>query len=164
MNVLPVDNLGYGVGNEAQAKRLYMLSGIASVAIGLSALLSATFAPAIGKGCLFRACFGVPCIGCGTTRGLKALMHGDVCGALAWNPNVGLMALVALCVLACLSYDGLTAFSRRSAKRYMLPRAYRLICRPDRLGRRGRMIWIAALAVFVIAEASIWIRNIAIDM
>lgn len=164
MNVMPIDNIEYGVGNEVQAKRLYIISGIAAVAIGLSALLSVTLAPAIGKGCLFRSYFGVPCIGCGTTRGLKALMHGDVCGALAWNPNVGLMALVAVCVLVCLLYDGFTAFSRRSAGRYMLPQAYRLICRPDRMERRGRMIWIAALAVFVTAEISLWIRNIAIGI
>lgn len=35
--------------------------------------------------CLFHAATGLLCPGCGTTRSLTALIHGDVAGAFAFN-------------------------------------------------------------------------------
>lgn len=37
-------------------------------------------------GCLFHALTGWPCPGCGSTRALLAAAHGDLGGALRWNP------------------------------------------------------------------------------
>jgi len=37
-------------------------------------------------GCMFRALTGYYCIGCGLTRALHALVHGDVLRAFAMNP------------------------------------------------------------------------------
>jgi hypothetical protein len=38
--------------------------------------------------CLFHASTGLLCPGCGTTRSLTALIHGDVVGAFAFNPLI----------------------------------------------------------------------------
>ena len=45
--------------------------------------------------CMFRAFTGYFCVGCGLTRALHALVHGDVLRALALNP-VGLFALACV--------------------------------------------------------------------
>ena len=45
-------------------------------------------------GCMFRALTGYYCIGCGMTRMLHALVHGDVVRAFAMNPLA--MAMLAL--------------------------------------------------------------------
>lgn len=37
-------------------------------------------------GCIFRAVTGYYCVGCGLTRALHALVHGDVARAFAMNP------------------------------------------------------------------------------
>lgn len=57
-------------------------------------------------GCFFRGLTGLPCPGCGATRGLAALLEGDVAGAFASNPLLAsgflasaLFALYALAVL-----------------------------------------------------------------
>lgn len=38
--------------------------------------------------CGFRALTGEPCLTCGSTRLLEALLHGDLVGAFLWNPLV----------------------------------------------------------------------------
>jgi hypothetical protein len=48
--------------------------------------------------CLFNAFTGLYCPGCGTTRALHALVHGDLVGMLAMNPLLPLV-LVALPIL-----------------------------------------------------------------
>ena len=56
--------------------------------------------------CGFRALFGVPCPGCGLTRCLSALLHGDVAGAFRVHPAgpVFLLYLGALWGTAWWSY------------------------------------------------------------
>ncbi len=50
--------------------------------------------------CLFRTFTGFHCIGCGLTRALHALVHGDIAGAFAMNPLAMLtLPLVPLMVL-----------------------------------------------------------------
>lgn len=43
--------------------------------------------------CMFRALTGWYCIGCGMTRAMHALVHGDILRALAMNP-LGVIMLV----------------------------------------------------------------------
>ncbi len=45
-------------------------------------------------GCLFYAMTHLYCIGCGVTRALHALAHGDVPGALAMNPLAVAMTVI----------------------------------------------------------------------
>ncbi len=52
-------------------------------------LLLAALLPPAGLGitvCLFRAFSGLPCPGCGLTRALIALLHGDPAAAFAYHP------------------------------------------------------------------------------
>ena len=46
--------------------------------------------------CPLLALFGVPCVTCGGTRALVALVTGDAFQALAWNPLVALGGLTAI--------------------------------------------------------------------
>ncbi|WP_411833150.1 DUF2752 domain-containing protein [Pseudoxanthomonas mexicana] len=49
--------------------------------------------------CMFRAFTGWFCIGCGLTRALHALVHGDIIGAFAMNP-LAMLALPMMPLLA----------------------------------------------------------------
>ena len=50
--------------------------------------------------CIFKAITGLNCIGCGLTRALHALVHGDIAGAFAMNPLAMLvLPLMPLMVL-----------------------------------------------------------------
>ncbi len=46
--------------------------------------------------CPLLVIFGVPCVTCGGTRALVALMTGNATAALAWNPLVALGGIVAI--------------------------------------------------------------------
>ena len=46
--------------------------------------------------CPFRRLTGLPCPGCGSTRAVMSLLHGEPAKALAWNPLV----TAALCLFA----------------------------------------------------------------
>jgi hypothetical protein len=76
------------------------LSGLGGGAVALDRLRGAspdgTRAPAL---CSFRARTGLPCLGCGGTRALESMRHGDWRGALAANP-LGAFVGVALWLLA----------------------------------------------------------------
>ena len=48
--------------------------------------------------CIIRSVTGVPCPGCGATRSVMHLMHGDVLDALRSNP-LGIAAVIALGVI-----------------------------------------------------------------
>lgn len=56
--------------------------------LGLAALALARFAPLdqLGYHCPFHLITGLPCLGCGATRALVALTHGQLGAALALNP------------------------------------------------------------------------------
>jgi Protein of unknown function (DUF2752) len=52
--------------------------------------------------CLFRTFTGFHCIGCGLTRALHALVHGDIAGAFAMNP----LAMLTLPLLPLMVLQG----------------------------------------------------------
>ena len=56
--------------------------------------------------CMFKAITGFYCIGCGLTRALHALVHGDIVGAFAMNPLA--MLVLPLVLLMVLDARGLT--------------------------------------------------------
>lgn len=64
--------------------------------------------------CIFKAVSGFDCVGCGLTRALHALAHGDLMRALDMNPLVVL--LVPLVPLMILDARGLTP---QALKRFM---------------------------------------------
>jgi len=51
---------------------------------GALAILGGSIAPP----CIFHYFTGLPCPTCGTTRGIRALIHGDIISALSFNPLV----------------------------------------------------------------------------
>lgn len=64
-----------------------------AVAVGLFGLLGALlYAKAVP--CAFAGMFHTPCPGCGSTRAVVALLHGDVHGAIHHNPLGPVTALL----------------------------------------------------------------------
>ena len=47
--------------------------------------------------CLFRQLTGIPCPSCGSTRSVLSLLHGDLIGALIWNP-FGLILILIMAI------------------------------------------------------------------
>jgi hypothetical protein len=73
--------------NEIVSRRLTALLIWLTLAVGATYLFifepgKTGFFPA----CPFRALTGFTCPGCGSTRGLHRLLHGDVVGAFEFNP------------------------------------------------------------------------------
>ena len=48
--------------------------------------------------CPTKLLFNLPCPGCGTTRAINLLLHGDYIGALIMNPNI--IMVVAMMIVA----------------------------------------------------------------
>lgn len=70
------------------------------LAVGGSAVLGLALAARLGlrpPPCLFHLATGYPCPGCGSTRAMLQLAHGNFSAALAFNP---LITVAALCALA----------------------------------------------------------------
>jgi hypothetical protein len=49
--------------------------------------------------CPLRSLTGIPCPLCGMTRGVEALVHGDVVGSLRLNPGALLLVVAAVVAL-----------------------------------------------------------------
>jgi len=81
-------------------KRLYVLLiaacfiGYAWISITYNRINSTGDEPGI---CLFKRITHVPCPSCGSTRSVLSLLHGDISGALYWNP-IGLILLAILVI------------------------------------------------------------------
>ena len=88
------------------ARRVPIVAALGVAAVAGVALLFVFDPNAPGSpwpGCLFRAFTGLYCPGCGMTRMLHALVHGDFAGAASMN----VLALLGLPVLAALATEQL---------------------------------------------------------
>jgi hypothetical protein len=86
--------------------RALRIAGVVSAAIaaGAGVWLLRTYDPNVAGNpfppCMFHSVTGLYCIGCGLTRALHALVHGDLAGALSMNPlGVLMLPLMALMVV-----------------------------------------------------------------
>jgi hypothetical protein len=101
-------------------KRLTALLIWLSIALGATYLF--IFEP--GKtgffpGCPFRMLTGLTCPGCGSTRGLHRLVHGDVVGAFEFNPLMIVMLPFLLYTLV--RYTTAAISGRPLQKHYVRP-------------------------------------------
>jgi hypothetical protein len=89
------------IAHAISRKRFYgvlMLMLAASYAwIGYNGIVRAQGADGVSI-CIVRTVTGVPCPGCGTTRSVIHVLHGEVLDAVKSNP-LGLLAVAALSVL-----------------------------------------------------------------
>ena len=56
------------------------------ILLAVAALIGGTAMVPWGGECGFRYFSGAPCPGCGMTRAMGALFHGDPVGSLRWHP------------------------------------------------------------------------------
>ena len=76
-------------------------AGLILLAAGLGFLLLQTLAPETAAKlhwpfpCAFDSLLHIPCLGCGATRALRALMHGELLESLRWHPAVAFFAAEA---------------------------------------------------------------------
>jgi hypothetical protein len=108
--------------NEIVNKRLTALLIWLSIALGATYLFifepgKTGFFPA----CPFRTVTGFTCPGCGSTRGLHRLLHGDIVSALEFNP---LMVLSLPFLLYALVRYTTAAVSGRPLQRHNLDPKY----------------------------------------
>lgn len=87
-----------------QRPALYLLLAGGAIALPAAVWLLITFDPnAAGNPfppCVFRFLTGYYCVGCGATRALHALVHGDVAHAFAMNPLIMLMLPITPLLIA----------------------------------------------------------------
>jgi hypothetical protein len=108
-----------GRGDQRQRSgpvRLLVLLGFPAV-LAAGCLLLYHLDPVAGRGlmpCLFYQLTGINCIGCGTTRALHALLHGDLAAAASYN-------IFMLVWLPLPAYALLAEWLRALAGRPLLP-------------------------------------------
>lgn len=72
---------------------------VAAIAVALAAIAVPTAWVASGPSlCLFRLIIGCPCPGCGMTRAVSSMLHGDIAAAIRFNGLV----VVVFPLLCCL--------------------------------------------------------------
>ena len=103
-----------GTGAPRKAKRRVLLcrkpsrtdnalyaAGWILLALGICFMLLQTFAPETAAKlhwpfpCAFDSLLHIPCLGCGATRALSALLHGELLESLRWHPAVAFFAAEA---------------------------------------------------------------------
>lgn len=85
--------------------------------------------------CVFHETTGMPCPGCGLTRGMSSLLRGDIAKSLAWNAFTPVFALAAAVMLL--------------ANVLPSPARTRFVAWVDGVERRTGITWIFA-ALFVV--------------
>ena len=74
------------------------LAVVPPVAAGVAALIPLEWIAGLPVLCPLRFLTGLPCPGCGMTRSLVALAHGDLAGSLFFHPLGPVVAVVAVLV------------------------------------------------------------------
>jgi hypothetical protein len=85
------------------------------LAVSLGAVVGGTVWLKLGlpwPHCPFLAITGFPCMTCGATRCTIAILHGDLFGALRWNP----LAFVALCGVAAFDLYAIIVLASRGSR------------------------------------------------
>lgn len=72
-------------------------------------------------GCPFRALTGFRCPGCGTTRALHQLLHGNLLAAFELNPLLAVLLPILGCILIYYTWSALTG---KPMPQLELPRKY----------------------------------------
>ena len=90
-------NLDEAVNRPMRAALLWATLAVAAVYLFIFQPGRTGFFPA----CPFRALTGFACPGCGATRGLRCLVHGDFVAAFKFNPLVILSLPFLLYLLVC---------------------------------------------------------------
>ncbi len=98
--------------------------------------------------CPFKLVTTLPCPACGTTRGLTAILHGEILQGLWTNPN----SLIPLVLL--FAFPMLLLWDALDRRHYWLHRAY------ERYMSLWDKRWV--LYAFLGLEAIVWIHNIHI--
>lgn len=113
------------------------LARAAALVLGAGAVLLALTAKIVP--CIFASVFGIPCPGCGSTRSVMALLHGDVHGVLRYNP---LGPVVAVLLALALVRAGASFVTRAEWGRF----------------DEGRAGWLLARALVVVGvlEVALW--------
>jgi hypothetical protein len=125
---------------ETDHELLWGLVGLATAAVALAAWASG--APGLPP-CVFKGLTGVPCITCGSTRALAALVAGDLGAALRWNP---LAVLGAAALSVYVPYGAATGLL--GSRRVRLA----LHARDRRLLRLGVLFVVAIAWAFLITD------------
>ena len=122
---------------------------VARIALAADDEHAYVFGRPVGLVCGFHARFGVPCPGCGITRGVAFAVHGDLARAWHFYPAAAL-GVVGLVVLAT-SLFVLAALEWRSMGRW--PRYARRWLLRASLAYAGAatVVWLAAWTVRVLA-------------
>jgi len=82
-------------------QRLNPVSWVILVSVPLVVLGAVTYPYILGQGkdlCAVHYMLGLPCPGCGFTRSIVALVHGDVVRSIRWHP-MGIIAMLILSVV-----------------------------------------------------------------
>lgn len=85
-----------GFGRFVTGPLLNWVGGLCAAALAVLALAPLRAIEAVPSLCPFRRFFGIDCYGCGMTRALCALLHGQVDAALHYNRGVMLVAPVLI--------------------------------------------------------------------
>ncbi len=80
-----------------QPEKLILLCSAAAAIIG-AGLVLASLHGSLGLGCAWKACTGVPCVGCGGTRAVALLASGEWLAALRLNPGVVAAVLLLIAI------------------------------------------------------------------
>lgn len=91
----PAAQIGPAKGRTSSRSAKWALAGLSVVGLSYVAIVDPN-RPNLVPACAFRAITGVDCPGCGGTRAVHALLHGDIGSALNHNVLVTVAVFVGL--------------------------------------------------------------------
>ena len=85
-------------GVRTAPERLILVFTAAASLVGALLLAAHDYGPGLST-CTMQGLIGLPCAGCGGTRAISMLVHGDMASAMAMNP-AAVIAVVSVLLLA----------------------------------------------------------------